>query len=41
MLAKIKDACQNDNMIVLYIGTVLTVLITLGMNVLAHYPVGH
>lgn len=41
MLAKLKDACQNDVMIVLYVTGLLSILLTLGMNVLAHYPVGH
>lgn len=38
---KVKDACQNDNLIVLYVAVVIFSLLTLGLNGLATYPLGH
>ncbi len=36
---KLKDACQNDWLIVMYIAVLIFGLLALGLN-LAHYPVG-
>lgn len=37
---KLKDACQNDWMIVAYLTVLIFGLLALGMNA-ADYPVGH
>ncbi len=37
---KLKDACQNDWLIVMYISVVIFSLLALGLNI-AHYPAGH
>ena len=38
---KLKDACQNDWMIVMYVAALVFGLLALGLNGLAHYPAGH
>ena len=37
---KLKDACQNDWMIVMYIAVLISGLLVLGLSS-ASYPVGH